>query len=151
MAIEGPGALHQILCVCLTLMLAGLECVSSHLVLCAARCLSGWPRLYHNCPNRCGLNYMPDMVRNAFIDESSESTPDGRLWPRPTPVLMEEGDACFTVFHCPHTASRNALGLESRKNIIFRIRAKEHNPFCPQPVNGVSDHPVSTQATCRCL
>ena len=25
--------------------------------------------------------------------------------------------------------------------IIFRIRAKEHNPECPQPVSGVSDHP----------
>ena len=102
----------------------------------------GWPRLYHNCPNRCGLNYMPDMIRNAcvldcahdasrcvlfshrrclsccsFIDETSETTPDGRRWPRPTPVLMEEGDAAFTVFHCPHTASRNAVGTESRKNV----------------------------------
>ena len=36
---------------------------------------------------------MPDKVRNAFIDESSETTPDGRRWPRPSPVLMEEGDA----------------------------------------------------------
>ena len=150
----------------------------------------GWPRLYHDCPNRCGLNCappriprsgaaarttsssfccadMPDKVRNAFIDESSETTPDGRRWPRPSPVLMEEGDAAFTVFHCPsaptpsapaalleasrglipcflahrHTVSRNVVGPDTRQNAIFRIRAKAHNPDCPQPVNGVSDHP----------
>jgi hypothetical protein len=40
---------------------------------------------------------MPDKIRNAFIDETSETTPDGRQWPRPAQVLMEEGDACCTL------------------------------------------------------
>jgi hypothetical protein len=41
---------------------------------------------------------------------------------------MAEGDACITTFHMPHSGTRNALGTESRKNVIFRIRAKSHNP-----------------------
>ena len=108
----------------------------------------GWPRLYHDCPNRCGLNCappriprsgaaarttsssfccadMPDKVRNAFIDESSETTPDGRRWPRPSPVLMEEGDAAFTVFHCPSapTPSAPAALLEASRGLTTGSRA----------------------------
>jgi hypothetical protein len=64
--------------------------------------------------------------------------PDGRVWPRPIQCLMEEGDACITCFHMPHTGTRNAHGTESRKNIIFRIRAKSHNPHVV--ATGVSDH-----------
>ena len=56
-------------------------------------------------------------------------------------VLCSVCCTAVTVFHSPHTSSRNVVGTESRKNIIFRIRAREHNPYCPQPVNGVSDHP----------
>ena len=99
----------------------------------------GWPRLNHQSPNRCGLNYLPDVIREQFIDDSSESTPDGRKWPRPTQILMEAGDACITLFNIPHSGTRNELGTESRKSIIFRIRNK-----CRQPdkmVNGISDHP----------
>ena len=55
------------------------------------------------------------MVRNAFVDETSEATPDGRLWPRPMQLLMDEGDACFTVYHIPHSGTRNQNGTESRK------------------------------------
>ena len=51
---------------------------------------------------------------------------------------MKEGDACITCFHMPHTGTRNEHGTESRKNIIFRIRAKSHNPHVV--VTGVSDH-----------
>ena len=51
---------------------------------------------------------------------------------------MEEGDACITCFHMPHTGTRNEHGTESRKNIIFRIRAKSHNPHVV--ATGVSDH-----------
>lgn len=46
-------------------------------------------------------------------------------------LMMDEGDACFTVFHIPHSGTRNEKGTESRKNIIFRIR-------------------VSSPAICRC-
>ena len=99
----------------------------------------GWPRLDHDCPNRCGLVYLPDAVREQLVDSSSESTPDGKRWPRPTQILMEPGDACMTVFQIPHSGSRNEHGSESRKSIIFRIRNKKRQP--DKLVNGVSDHP----------
>lgn len=99
----------------------------------------GWPRLNHDAPNHCGLVYLPQQVREQFIDETSESTPDGVKWPRPTQVFMEPGDACITLFHIPHSGSRNENGTESRKNIIFRIRNKSRQPN--HVVSGVSDHP----------
>jgi hypothetical protein len=99
----------------------------------------GWPRLNHDVPNRCGLVYLPEMVRDQFIDESAQQTPDGVYWPKPTQVLMQPGDACITVFHMPHSGTRNEFGTESRKNIIFRIRNKKRQPLVM--VNGVSDHP----------
>lgn len=99
----------------------------------------GWPRLDHDVPNRCGLVYLPEAVRNEFIDDTSESTPDGKKWPRPTQILMEPGDACITVYQIPHSGTRNQHGTESRKTIIFRIRNKKRQPDII--VNGVSDHP----------
>ena len=99
----------------------------------------GWPRLDYQSPNRCGLVYLPKEVRDQFIDGSSEATPDGRKWPRPTQILMEPGDACITTFHIPHSGTRNEHGTESRKNIIFRLRSKSRQPN--KLVNGVSDHP----------
>ena len=99
----------------------------------------GWARLNYDAPNRCGLVYLPQAVRDEFIDDSSESTPDGVRWPRPTQVLMEPGDACITVYQIPHSGTRNEHGTESRKNIIFRIRNKAQQP--DKLVNGVSDHP----------
>ena len=74
----------------------------------------------------------------------------------------DQGDACITCFHMPvkricfldlvtcksscskkpryfqHTGTRNEHGTESRKNIIYRIRAKAHNPHVV--VTGSSDH-----------
>jgi hypothetical protein len=99
----------------------------------------GWPRLNHEAPNRCGLVYLPQAVRDEFIDETSECTPDGVKWPRPTQILMEPGDACVTVYQIPHSGTRNENGTESRKNIIFRIRNKNQQPNIV--VNGVTDHP----------
>ena len=99
----------------------------------------GWPRLDYESPNRSGLVYLPKEVRDQFVDESSEATPDGKKWPRPTQILMEPGDACITSFHIPHSGTRNERGGESRKNIIFRLRSKSRQP--DKLVNGVSDHP----------
>jgi len=99
----------------------------------------GWPRLNHDAPNRCGMNYLPESILNAFIDDSCERTPDGRRWPKPTQALMEPGDACIAMWHIPHDASRNVNGTESRKNIIFRIRNKKRQPA--HVATGVSDHP----------
>jgi len=98
----------------------------------------GWPRLDHEAPNRCGLVYLPEEVKNQFLDETSECTPDGKRWPRPTQVLMAAGDACIAVYQIPHSGSRNENGSESRKNIIFRFRNKKRQP--DKIVNGVTDH-----------
>ena len=98
-----------------------------------------WPRLNYDCPNRCGMVYVPQSVQDQFIDESSESTPDGKKWPRPTQVLMDKGDACITLYHIPHSGTRNEHGTEPRKNMIFRIRNKNRQPSVM--VNGISDHP----------
>ena len=99
----------------------------------------GWPRLNHKAPNRCGLVYLPEAVRDQFIDENSESTPDGKKWPKPTQILMDAGDACITMYHIPHSGTRNELGTESRKNMIFRIRNKKRQP--EKVHNGITDHP----------
>ena len=98
----------------------------------------GWPRLDHEVPNRCGMIYLPKPVQEQFIDETAESTPDGRRWPRPTQILMSPGDACITMYHIPHSGTRNEHGTESRKNIIFRIRNKKRQP--DKVVSGVTDH-----------
>ncbi|MCY4656134.1 MAG: hypothetical protein OXC80_04875 [Gammaproteobacteria bacterium] len=98
-----------------------------------------WPRLNHDCPNRCGMNYLPPRIFEKFTDETSETTPDGRRWPRPTQILMEPGDACIAMYHIPHSGTRNERGTESRKNIIFRIRNKKRQPNVV--VSGVTDHP----------
>ena len=98
-----------------------------------------WPRLDYDCPNRCGMVYLPPEVREKFVDENAESTPDGKPWPKPTQILMEPGDAAITMYHIPHSGTRNEHGTESRKNIIFRIRHKKRQPN--KRVNGVSDHP----------
>lgn len=99
----------------------------------------GWPRIDENSANRSGLVYLPEEVREQFIDKTSETTPDGRKWPKPTQVLMNPGDACITVYQIPHSGTRNELGPESRKNIIFRIRNKSRQPGVM--VSGVTDHP----------
>ena len=99
----------------------------------------GWPRLNHDAPNRCGLVYLPEAVRDKFVDGDSESTPDGKKWPRPTQILMEPGDACIAMYHIPHSGTRNEFGTESRKSIIFRLRNKKRQP--DKMVNGVTDHP----------
>ena len=99
----------------------------------------GWPRINYESDNRCGLFYMPDSVQQKFVDETSESTPDGKKWARPTQIKMDKGDACIAMYHIPHSGSRNENGTESRKNIIFRLRNKKRQP--DKMVNGVSDHP----------
>ncbi len=101
-----------------------------------------WPRFDDGAPNRAGTNYLPDIVKHKLIeldDRPPETTPDGRPWPRPMPLAMEPGDVAITVFQLPHTRTRNAIGAESRKNIIFRLRNKRRQPNIV--VTGRSDHP----------
>jgi len=99
----------------------------------------GWPRLNIHSENRSGMNYLPEQILSAFIDEDSLATPDGRRWPKPVQILMEPGDACIATYHIPHSGSRNENGTESRKNIIFRIRNKRRQPA--KVLTGISDHP----------
>ena len=102
----------------------------------------GWPRFDYNAPNGAGHVLLPDAVQKKFIEmdsEPPETTPDGRPWPRPTPIRLGPGDAAITIFQMPHTGTRNQFGTESRKNIIFRIRNKRRQP--DKVVTGVSDHP----------
>ena len=44
-----------------------------------------------------------------FVDETSECTPDGRRWPRPTQILMKPGDAAIAMYHIPHGDANAAL------------------------------------------
>ncbi|MEM7080060.1 MAG: hypothetical protein AAF513_15670 [Pseudomonadota bacterium] len=102
----------------------------------------GWPRFDYHAPNGAGHIYLPDAVQQKLIELDSrapDTTPDGRAWPRPTPINMEPGDAAITIFQMPHTGTRNEFGTESRKNMIFRIRNKKRQPNIV--VTGVSDHP----------
>ena len=45
----------------------------------------------------------------------------------------------LSLYHIPHSGTRNENGTESRKNIIFRIRNKKRQP--DKVVSGVTDHP----------
>ncbi|GIT38884.1 MAG: hypothetical protein Ct9H300mP8_00800 [Gammaproteobacteria bacterium] len=68
--------------------------------------------------------YLPDAVRDQFIDETSESTPDGKKWPKgPNPkIFMDAGDAvspCTTFL------------IRGREMNWGRIE-KEHDLSCPQ-------------------
>ena len=60
----------------------------------------GWPRLDFDAPNRCGFVFLPEMVREEFVDEHAEPSPDGRMWPQPTQCCMEEGDVVITMHAC---------------------------------------------------
>ncbi len=101
----------------------------------------GWPRFDYSSPNRCGMKLMPDYMYDALTDEASECTPDGKRWPKPTQLLMEEGDAAIVTNHTPHSGSRNERGSQSRKTAIFRLRAKSHQPSMVVDFHGHSDHP----------
>lgn len=96
----------------------------------------GWPRLVPVGEDGVGLNYFPDAIRSRFT-EGAEYTPDGTLWPQPTPVLLEEGDAVIALHAVPHSSTRNAAA-DPRMNIYFRIR--RHRPG-GAVVAGDSDHP----------
>ncbi len=102
----------------------------------------GWPRFDCDAPNGAGHTYLPEAVQEKLIELAGgnpETTPDGRPWPRLTPIKMEPGDAAFTIFQMPHTGTRNQFGTESRKNMIFRLRNRSRQPN--HRVSGISDHP----------
>ena len=64
----------------------------------------GWPRLVPVGENSVGLNYFPDAIRNKCTD-GAQYTSDGTLWPKPTPILMDEGDAVIALHAAPHAGT----------------------------------------------
>ena len=96
----------------------------------------GWPRLVPVGEDSVGLNYFPDAIRNT-LTEGAEYTSDGTLWPKPTPVLLDEGDAVIALHAVPHAGTRNGAA-DPRMNVYFRLRRQR--PGAAR-VAGDSDHP----------
>ena len=97
----------------------------------------GWPRLRRAGDDGVGLNKLPDDISKHF-SRGAQYTPDGMMWPEPTPMLVEEGDAFITVHGIPHSGTRNEIGADPRMNVYFRLR--RHRPG-GATVIGDSDHP----------
>ena len=104
----------------------------------------GWERFDYESPNHVGMVGMPHEMQEELCEQGEwEATPDGRRWPKPMQLLMEEGDAYILVGSMAHAGTRNDLGTESRKSLIFRLISDAHNPGGPQATKqGLSDHPV---------
>ncbi|MDE2699488.1 MAG: hypothetical protein OXI23_11505, partial [Gemmatimonadota bacterium] len=97
----------------------------------------GWPPLKRVCDKAVGINTLPEWIANHYR-EGAQFTPDGLMWPEPTPVLAEEGDAFISVHGIPHCGTRNDLGADPRISAYFRLR--RHRPGGAK-VRGDSDHP----------
>ena len=78
-----------------------------------------WGRIDHDAPNGGGLRHYPDAVRMAFTAGAGR-TPDGKLWPKPTLLLLAPGDAAIVLHAVPHSATRVAR-TEPRLMVFFRI------------------------------
>lgn len=96
----------------------------------------GWPRLVPVGEDNVGLNHFPDLLRQKFT-AGAQYTPDGTLWPKPSPILLDEGDAVVALHACPHCGTRNA-SADPRMNVYFRLRRQRPGGA---RVAGDSDHP----------
>ena len=97
----------------------------------------GWPRLRPAGDGGVAMNHLPGAVLDHYADDA-ERTPDGSIWPKPTPILLAEGDAVITLHAIPHCGTRNELGAEPRMNVYFRLRRERPGGAT---VVGDSDHP----------
>ena len=95
----------------------------------------GWPRLTPRKDGGVALTPMPQSIRDKFTDGAQVT--DGIVWPEPTPILLDEGDAVIALHACPHGGSINN-GADPRINIYFRLR---HERPGGAAVLGDSDHP----------
>ena len=95
----------------------------------------GWPRLTPRKDGGVALTPMPQSIRDKFTDGAQVT--DGIVWPEPTPILLDEGDAVIALHACPHGGSINN-GADPRINIYFRLR---HERPGGATVLGDSDHP----------
>lgn len=78
----------------------------------------GWPREDRDAPNRHGLRHYPDEVRGHYR-QSAISTPDGKIWPKPTLMRLGLGDAVIVHFSTPHGATMVTTS-EPRFMLYFR-------------------------------
>ena len=78
-----------------------------------------WKRIDQDVPNGCGLRHYPDVVRTAFT-KGAATTPDGKLWPRPTLLRLAPGDAAIVLHAVPHSATR-VTRTEPRFMAYFRV------------------------------
>ena len=96
----------------------------------------GWPRLQPVGNDGVQFTSLPPSIVDAHLD-TAETTEDGRVWLKPAPVLLDEGDAVIALHACPHNVTMN-LGADPRLNVYFRLRRKRPGH---QQTLGDSDHP----------
>ena len=89
----------------------------------------GWDRFNANG----GLELYPPAVRELAVKTGAGAAAArvgadvGRLWPRPTQLLLDEGDAVIVHWATPHAAVRN-LSADTRYMVYFRVSAEAHVP-----------------------
>lgn len=88
----------------------------------------GWPREDRNAPNGHGLVHYPEAVRRRYRRGAGKA-PDGSLWPKPTWMRPQAGDAILVHYATPHSASR-VMTSDPRLMVYFRATSsvrKEEN------------------------
>ena len=110
----------------------------------------GWPRfqVVGEARDSVGITFLPPEVRAEFAAKEGAVHSAGMAWPRPTPILLAEGDAVIALQNVPHSSSVN-LGPDPRMNVYFRLRVDRPAATLASPEDraafakgqGVSDHP----------
>lgn len=94
-----------------------------------------WPRLHRVGENNVSMTPMPIPVRDRFLSTAEEY--NGIQYLKPSPILLDEGDAVIALHACPHGGTRNE-SADPRMNVYFRLR---HHREGGAVVMGDSDHP----------
>ena len=83
----------------------------------------GWPRfqVVGAARDSVGRTFLPPEVRAECAAKDGGVHSAGMAWPRPTPILLAEGDAVIALQNVPHSSSVN-LGPDPRMNVYFRLR-----------------------------
>ena len=77
----------------------------------------GWKREDEKAPNKHGLRHYPDDLRSQY--KNAVTTPDGKIWPEPTLVRLNVGDAVIVHFSTPHGGTRVTTS-DPRLMVYFR-------------------------------
>ena len=62
------------------------------------------------------------MREDAAAREGAAYTTDGKVWPKPTEVLLAPGDAAVILYHVPHNATRNTSDAVRGGQIVPRLQ-----------------------------